>query len=350
MHIVLFKIYSQFPIFHNSIYAAAQCRFSPDISSFGLSISSDGRRVRHEAGNFDHHWALADIPVRSFNVRIVRNPLGGGLLVGLVLPFTPLRNLQQEHEERRLSRQASLSTADTRSSTRRPQKLLTARADVVPTPTASLNKESHAPHQTIAVASVTTVSGAQVVETAVQDDEDEGEGERFPAKGVSASEESFISRSFMLEMRSGALLERGVWGPSQSLGHNVLEGSLVCVEKNYSTRAIRFVIRTSSGSKPVFRIAADEKLAQGTNASAGAAAPARQHHKASVGTRVQLHSATITGATSRRHTVEKVEDGLSGVLYGWRPTGLNAEQFGSLVGAVMMYINGDEAQIENSED
>ena len=333
------------------MHAVTQCRFSPDRSSFGLSISSDGRLARHEASNFDHHWALADTPVPTFRVRIVRNPLHGGLLVGLALPSAPLRNLHQECEERRLSRQASKTAADMQ----RPQKLLQAHASTstAPVPTVTVNSESQSPKQRThlpvtlqsSVASTATRVSSDRNEAVNDDDEDEEEGERFPAKSVSPAEERFNSTSFMLEMRSGALFERGKWRQSQSLGHNVLEGALVCVEKNYSSRAIRFVIRPAS--RPEVRVGARGQSAQGTGADVGVAVQ-QQPHFASIGARPSQQY-TTAGMKTRTQTVVKEQEGLSGVLYGWRPTGLNAEQFDSLVGTVMMYINGDEVQIEDEQ-
>ena len=176
------------------------------------------------------------------------------------------------------------------------------------------------------------------------DDEDDEEGERFP-KSVRPAEERFNATSFMLEMRSGALFERGKWGPSQSLGHNVLEGALVCVEKNYSSRAVRFVIRPAPSPRPEFRASARGQPAQGTGADIGVAMQQRPH-LSSIGARPSQQYTTAEVKTQRQ-TVVKEQEGLSGVLYGWRPTGLNAEQFDSLVGTVMMYINGDEVQIED---
>ena len=333
------------------MHAATQCRFTPDRSSFGLSISSDGRRAGHTAANFDHHWAIVDTPVRIFRVRIIRNPLHGGLLVGLTLPSAPLRNLHQEREEKRLSRQASKSAADMQ----RPQKLLQAHASMSTTtvPTVTVNGESQSPAQRTHlplnlqsnVASTGTRISSDRNEAANDDDEDEEEGERFPAKSMSSAEERFNATSFMLEMRSGALFERGKWGPSQSLGHNVLEGALVCVEKNYSSKAIRFVIRNAS--RPDHRIGARRQSAQGTGVDVGLIVQ-QQPHSASIGARPSQQY-TTAGVKIRRNTVLKEQEGLTGVLYDWRPTGLNAEQFDSLIGVVMMYINGDEVQIEDEE-
>lgn len=291
---------------------ATQCRFTPDNSSFGLNITSDGRCVKHMAANFDHHWALTDAPVRTFRVRIVRNPLRGGLLVGLALPSSPLRNRHIEREARRLSRQISKSGVDMK----RPQRILEAVPSIVPSVTVSCEFPEHRPID--AERSINSGGRMHAEAGGGDSEDDEDEGERFPAKR-NASEESFYANSYMLEMRSGALFERGVWGPTQGIGHNVLEGSLVCVEKNYSSRSIRFIIRPS---------------------------PRPDHQLGAAG-----HQTQATGVeTTRRHTAAKEEQGLTGVIYGWRTTGLNADQFDSLVGAVMMYINGDEVRIEDTEN